>query len=314
MPEKVIIATRGSKLALWQAEYVADQLKQQYQDLLVELKIVKTTGDTILDIPLAKVGGKGLFVKEIEEAILSGEADLAVHSLKDVPGEIVPELTLGVLPERGNPGDSLVSYECPDLASLPQGAVVGTSSLRRQAQLLSLRPDLRIKTLRGNLDTRLRKLQQGEYQAVVLASAGLERLGIGATYHYRLSPPDFLPAVGQGALGIEFRRDNRELASMLEVLDHEPTRIAVTAERAFLQEVEGGCQVPMGGYAEIKNGRIALSGFVSDPDGRNIIRRCKEAAPFTADALGREVGREILEAGGREILAEISRLEQEREQ
>ena len=309
MPKKVTIATRGSKLALWQAEYIADQLKQQHRDLLVELKIVKTTGDTILDIPLAKVGGKGLFVKEIEEAILSGEADLAVHSLKDVPGEIVPDLTLGVLPERGNPGDSLVSHEFPDLASLPRGAEVGTSSLRRQAQLLSLRPDLRIKTLRGNLDTRLRKLQQGEYQAVVLASAGLERLGIGATYHYCLFPPDFLPAVGQGAMGIEFHRDNRELASILEVLDHEPTRIAVTAERAFLQEVEGGCQVPMGGYAEIKNGRIALSGFVSDPDGRKMIRSSKESDPASAEALGREVGREILESGGREILTEISRLE-----
>lgn len=305
MPETVRIATRGSKLALWQAHFVQDELQKHYPDLVVELKIVKTRGDAILDVPLAEVGGKGLFVKEIEEAILSGEADLAVHSLKDVPGEIISSLTLGVFPRRGDHTDCLVSLDYPDLASLPRGAVVGTSSLRRQSQLLALRPDFRIKTLRGNLDTRIRKLEQGEYQAVVLASAGLKRLGVHVGYQSRLAPPDFLPAVGQGTLGIEFPRDRPKLGGLLQILDHEPTRIAVTAERAFLQELEGGCQVPMGGYAEIRDETISMSGFVSDLEGGRMIRRSKNGGPGSAAALGRELAGDILESGGREILEEI---------
>ena len=305
MHSTLIIATRGSRLALWQAEFIAARLKDQYPDIAVDLKIIKTMGDTILDKPLAKVGGKGLFVKEIEEAILAGQADLAVHSLKDVPAELVPELTLGVIPKRGDPTDTLVSLEYSDLHSLPRGGVVGTGSLRRQAQIMSLRPDVQIQNLRGNLDTRIRKLERGEYQAIVLASAGLQRLGVRAGHQFRLGPPDFLPAVGQGALGIEYKRSDKELSQLLEVLDHAPSRITTLAERAFLRELEGSCQVPLGAFAEIKDESIHLTGFVSDLTGRSLIRKSGTAGIQAPEALGQDVARRIIAAGGREILDRV---------
>lgn len=309
MHSTLTIATRGSQLALWQAEFIAARLREHDPGLAVNLKVVKTMGDTILDKPLAKLGGKGLFVKEIEEAILAGQADLAVHSLKDVPGELVPELTLGVIPKRGDPTDTLVSLEYPDLNSLPAGGVVGTGSLRRQAQILSLRPDVQIKNLRGNLNTRIRKLERGDYQAIILASAGLQRLGVRVGHQCRLSPPDFLPAVGQGALGIEYKHDNQELARLLTVLDHEPSRITTLAERAFLRELEGSCQVPLGAFAELENGSIHLSGFVSDLSGRPLIRKSGTGDRHAPEALGRDVARRIIAAGGREILDRICSVE-----
>ncbi len=305
MLKKLTIATRGSQLALWQAEFIAARLKERYPEIAVDLKIVQTMGDRILDKPLARVGGKGLFVKEIEEAILSGQADLAVHSLKDVPGELVPELTLGVIPQRGDPTDTLVSLEYSDLHSLPAGGVVGTGSLRRQAQILNLRPDLQIKNLRGNLDTRIRKLERGEYQAIVLASAGLQRLGVEVGHHFRLAPPDFLPAVGQGALGVEYKRSNHQLSELLKVLDHDSSRITTSAERAFLRELEGSCQVPLGAFAEIKDGLIHLSGFVSDLSGKSFIRKSGTSACHSPETLGRDVARQVIASGGREILDEV---------
>jgi len=230
----ITIATRGSKLALWQAEHIAARLRERHPGLAVELLKIKTTGDKILDVPLAKVGGKGLFVKEIEEALLDGRADIAVHSMKDVPAVLPAGLVIGAVPQREDPTDALLSVAYDGLAGLPRGARVGTSSLRRQAQLAALRPDLAIETLRGNLDTRVKKLLSGQFAAIVVASAGLNRLGLAAPKRHTLAPPEFLPAVAQGALGIELRADRADVASLLAFLDHEPTRLAVTAERAFL--------------------------------------------------------------------------------
>ena len=305
MRDSLIIATRGSQLALWQARHVSALIQDRYPDMQVSFKVVKTAGDKILDVPLAKIGGKGLFVKEIEETILAGEADLAVHSMKDVPAELVPGLFLGVIPERDDPSDCLLSMHFPDLDSLPKECVVGTSSLRRQAQLLALRPDLQVKTLRGNLDTRVRKLRDGEFDAIIVASVGLKRLGLGARYATRLLPPHFFPALGQGALGIEYAQDDSELHSLLAPLDHAHSRVTVTAERSFLHELEGGCQVPIGGQAQVKNGLVSLRGLVSDVSGQRIILRQASAGVDQAEGLGRSLAREVLAAGGREILREV---------
>jgi hydroxymethylbilane synthase len=306
MAERIRIATRGSKLALWQAEHIAELLRAREPGLEIELKVIKTSGDKIQDVPLAKVGGKGLFVKEIEEALMAEEADLAVHSMKDMPAEVVPGLTLGVIPARDDHTDCLLSTEYEGLESLPQGSVVGTSSLRRQAQLLGLRPDLRIEPLRGNLDTRLRKLEQGLFAAIIVASVGLKRLGLGARYQTPLGPPEFLPAVGQGALGIEYCLDNNRVDERLQFLNDESAWATVTAERAFLHELEGGCQVPIGGLARIENnGSLVLEGLVADVDGATVIRRSRTGRVENPDALGREVARDILESGGKAILDRV---------
>ncbi|MDZ7762020.1 MAG: hydroxymethylbilane synthase [Desulfovermiculus sp.] len=299
------IATRGSKLAMWQAKHVAGLVQAVHPQVDIAFKVIKTSGDKILDVPLAKVGGKGLFVKEIEEALLAGEADLAVHSMKDVPAELVPGLTLGVMPERDDVSDCLLSMQYPDLQALPQEAVVGTSSLRRQAQLLALRPDLTIRTLRGNLDTRLGKLERGEYDAIVVASVGLKRLGLQAPFACPLVPPDFLPALGQGALGIEYPSENTELHSMLSALDHASTRVTVTAERSFLHQLEGGCQVPIGGMAQVDGDQVTLHGFVSDVRGKRMILEQGRAECREAESLGRSLARRVLDRGGREILREV---------
>lgn len=308
--QRITIATRGSKLALWQAEHIQRRLVERYPRLHVDLLQIKTTGDKILDVPLAKVGGKGLFVKEIEEALLDGRADLAVHSMKDVPAKLPLGLTLGVVPKRESFLDVLLSMRFPNLEGLPQGGRVGTSSLRRRCQLLALRPDLKIMMLRGNLDTRVNKLAAGDYDAIVVAQAGMHRLGLQVPYMSELAPPAFLPAVGQGALGLEYAKDRLELAEMLSFLDDLPTRSCVLAERAFLAALEGGCQVPIAGWARINAaGQIVLSGLVADIDGQNVI--VEEASTEVsatirdAEALGRRVAQALLDRGGREILRRI---------
>lgn len=305
MRTKLTIATRGSMLALWQAEHVKAMLMERHSGLEVALLMLKTQGDKILDVPLAKVGGKGLFVKEIEEALLDGRADLAVHSMKDVPTELPAGLIIGVTPRREEPADVLLSVRYDNLAALPEGAAVGTSSFRRQAQLLMRRPDLDIKMLRGNVNTRLRKLMDGEYDAIVLAMAGLKRLGLSAPRMEVLGPPEFLPAVSQGVLGIEYRRDDAELAEMLAFMDHPETRVRVQAERGFLTTLEGGCQVPIAGYAEVRGNEVRLTGLVADLEGRRVIRRESSGPAEQAWALGEALAREVLDAGARKILNEI---------
>jgi hydroxymethylbilane synthase len=247
--DKVVIATRGSSLAIWQAEHIKGRLRNKYPELSVELAIIKTKGDVYLDVSLAKIGGKGLFVKEIEEVLLSGQADFAVHSLKDVPVELPPGLFLGVIPERDCFADFLLSVKYASLAMLPPAAVVGTSSLRRASQLLGLRPDLQIRALRGNVETRLRKLNEGHFDAIILAGAGLKRLGLAAPFQTELPAQSFIPAPGQGALAIEFLRSRRDLSELLAFLEHYPTRLCVEAERAFLSALGGGCQNPIGALA-----------------------------------------------------------------
>lgn len=303
--KKIIIATRGSKLALWQAEHIESRLRGRYPGLETELLKIKTTGDKILDVPLAKVGGKGLFVKEIEEAILDGRADIAVHSMKDVPAVLPDGLKLGIIPKRESRYDLLLSEKYPDLASLPGGAIIGTSSLRRQSQILHLRSDLKIEFLRGNLDTRLRKLKEGLYDAIIIAAAGMKRLGLKAAYESELSPPYFLPAVGQGALGIEYSSKRPEMDEFLGFLDHSSTRFCVTCERAFLAELEGGCQVPIACLCLQENNRLYATGLVSDIAGRAVIRRTRTGKPKDAVKIGVELARKVLDGGGREILDEV---------
>ncbi len=302
---KITIATRGSRLALWQAEHISALLRGRYPALAVELLVLKTKGDIILDVPLAKVGGKGLFVKEIEEALLDGRADLAVHSMKDVPMELPEGLVLGVVPQREDPVDVLLSCAWENLESLPRGAKVGTSSLRRQAQLLARRPDLDIVSLRGNVETRLGKLEKGEFAAIVMAAAGLNRLGLKVAHAARLAPPDFLPAAGQGALGLEYSAARKDMAELLSFLDHAPSRVCVEAERGFLAGLEGGCQVPIAAHAVLEGERIMLDGLVADCQGRNIVRLQKEGPAGEARALGLALSMEVKQAGGLEILRDF---------
>lgn len=311
MKQKLIIGTRGSKLALWQAEHVAALLRQQHPGLEVELKRIVTTGDKILDVPLAKIGGKGLFTKELEQEMLAGRIDLAVHSLKDMPTELPPGLTLAAITERLDAGDALVSRKYASLAQLPAGATLGTSSLRRKAQLLRARPDLCIRDLRGNLDTRLKKVESGELDAIVLAVAGLRRLGWGEAIAEVLEPAVCLPAVGQGCLAIEARQGDAEVLPLLAFLNHQPSRQAAEAERSFLREVEGGCQVPVGVYAQEAGTRLQVEAAILSLDGARCLRARKAGAPEEAQRLGLELARELLQAGGREILAELMQSEGE---
>jgi hydroxymethylbilane synthase len=302
MREKLVIATRGSKLALWQANHVASRLRETYPGLVVELLPIKTKGDKILDVPLAKVGGKGLFVKEIEEALLDRRADLAVHSMKDVPAEQPGGLVLGVIPEREDPCDRLLSVAYDSLAALPAGATVGTSSLRRQAQLLALRPDLSIVDLRGNLDTRVGKLLDGQFDAIIVAAAGLNRLGLSAPKSTRLGPPEFLPAAAQGALGIQYRQDDAETASMLAFFDHPESHDAVAAERGFLARLEGGCQVPIAAHATIDGEVVSLVGLVADPETGKTFRDAATGKRSEAVALGCALAESVLAMGAKTVL------------
>lgn len=299
---KIVIATRGSALALWQANHIKSLLEQKYTDIYVELLVLKTKGDIILDVPLAKVGGKGLFVKEIEDALLNGTADLAVHSMKDVP-MILPEgLTLGAIPPRGVPTDLFLSEKYESLNTLPQGASLGTSSLRRQAQVLNLRPDLNITFLRGNVETRLRKMQEGQYDAIILASAGMKRMGLSAKYEQELAPPIFIPAVGQGALGLQIREDDEYMTRRIFFLNHEPTRICVEAERAFLRALDGGCQVPIAGFATLNGESVSLSVLVAEPDGSIILHDEGTSVYTERENLGKKLAKNLLDKGAKEIL------------
>jgi len=303
--KKLTIATRGSALALWQANHIKGCLEAEHDGLEVDLLKIKTKGDKILDVPLAKVGGKGLFVKEIEEALLDGRAQLAVHSMKDVPTELPDGLEVGIIPEREEPTDTLCSVKYAGLKELPHGAVVGTSSLRRQSQVKALRPDLKIDSLRGNVGTRVQKLLDGDFDAIILATAGLKRLDMTAPHMEILGPPDFLPAVAQGALGIEYHKANTEVQDMLAFLDHQPTKYQVLAERGFLTGLDGGCQVPIAAWSEIEGDQIRLTGFVADVDGSRPIRKMVEGHVDNAWDIGMILAGQVLDAGGKEILDEV---------
>lgn len=306
MKKSVVIGTRGSKLALWQANYIADCLRKQYSDLTVELKQITTTGDKILDVPLAKIGGKGLFTKELENEMLAGTIDLAVHSLKDMPTQLPEGLTLAAITERVASGDALVSNCFSSLQELPEGARVGTSSLRRKAQLLAYRPDLMISDLRGNVDTRLKKLDDGEFDAIVLAAAGLKRLGWESRITEILDAKVCLPAVGQGALAIETRANDEGILELLAFLNDEETRVATTAERAFLQTVEGGCQVPVGVYGTVVGeNKIQVEALIASLDGKVVVRDTLQGAFADAEILGVRLAESLLARGGREIMVSV---------
>jgi hydroxymethylbilane synthase len=292
----LVIASRGSQLALWQARWVASQLTTAGHPC--RLEIIKTTGDKITDVPLAKVGGKGLFTKEIEEALLDGRAQLAVHSLKDLPTELPEGLVLAAVPQREDPRDAIVGRR---IAELRHGAKVGTSSLRRAAQLRQLRPDLLVESVRGNVDTRLRKLDEGQYDAILLAAAGLKRLGWGDRIAEILEPEQMCPAVGQGALAIETRAGSRDAA----VLDHAESHIAVMAERALLRALGGGCQLPIGAYATVAEGHVRMLSVVAAPDGSEVIRASTAGASSEAEALGAALARELLGRGAQRILEAV---------
>jgi len=295
------IGSRGSQLALWQANHVKALLEGKGHQ--VEIEIIKTTGDKITEVALAKVGTKGMFTKEIEEALEEGRVDLAVHSLKDLPTELQPQFELVAVMKRQDPRDAFLSVEYAAFRDLPQGARVGTSSLRRQAQLKALRPDLEIHPLRGNVDTRLRKLEEGQYKAIILAAAGLNRLGLTQRVREIITADVVCPAVGQGALGIECRSNDSTAKELLQFLDDAPTRQACLAERALLRTLGGGCQVPIGAYAENADGRLRLTAVVARPDGSLVLR--EQRTGIDAEKLGIEVGRALLDKGAREILNQV---------
>jgi len=299
------IGTRGSALALWQAEWVKSWLEKNLPGMTMTLVKIKTTGDKILDVPLAKVGGKGSFVKEIEEAMLAGEVDIAVHSMKDVPTMFPDGLHLGAITKREDPRDALLSKDKVPFHELPKGAHVGTSSLRRQAQLMHVRPDLAIHQLRGNVDTRIRKLKEGQFDAIILAAAGVKRLGFVEHVTEYFSPEICLPAVGQGSLGIECRMNDRELNDLISFFNDPDSRLCVTGERALLRRLEGGCQVPIAGYGLIKGKKLRLAGLVAGIDGKRIIKDTIEGDPVKAEELGILLAEKLLSQGADVILKEV---------
>ena len=305
MRKQIRIGSRGSALALWQAEWVKSELEKKYPGTSVTLTKIKTTGDKILDVPLAKVGGKGLFVKEIEEAMLAGEIDIAVHSMKDVPTFFPDGLHLSCITKREDPRDALLTRNKVKFKDLPQGANVGTSSLRRQAQLTNVRPDFVIHQLRGNVDTRIKKLKEGQYDAIILAAAGVKRLGLAENVSEYIDPEISLPAIGQGALGIECRVDDRELNDLIAFFNHADTRTCVTGERALLRRLEGGCQVPIACYGEMKDGKLHLTGLVGSVDGKRIIKDAIDGAPEKAEKLGVMLAEKLLSRGADVILREV---------
>jgi hydroxymethylbilane synthase len=305
MKKQLRIGTRGSALALAQATLVQNQIQEQHPHISVELQIIKTTGDKIQDVPLAKIGGKGLFTKEIETAILNGEVDLGVHSMKDVPTEVPEGLVIGITTIREDPRDAFISRKYQSLQEIPAGGRIGTGSLRRKAQLMHLRPDLEIIPLRGNVDTRLRKLVEENLDALILATAGLRRLGRAAEISAIIPETDMLPAIGQGALGLEYRQDDAETRNLLEFLDHPETKVAVAAERAFLARLEGGCQVPIAARGSLQNGTLVLEGLIGDLTGTRMYRQQVAGPPEDADSLGRQLAETLLERGGAQILSEI---------
>jgi hydroxymethylbilane synthase len=295
------IGSRGSQLALWQANHISALLRERGHQ--VEIEIIKTTGDKITDVALAKVGTKGMFTKEIEEALAAGRVDLAVHSLKDLPTEVPPDFEIAAITQRENPRDVLVSKKHASIKELPQRARVGTSSLRRQAQLKALRPDLSIYPLRGNVDTRLRKLEAGDYEAIILAAAGVNRLGLTALVKQIIPAEIMCPAAGQGALGIEIRKGDEAIRQHLSFLDDSAARQTTTAERALLNKLGGGCQVPIGAFAELRAKEIHLEGVVAHPDGSLVLRESRDGND--PELLGNEVGESLLSRGGDAILQEV---------
>jgi len=299
------IATRQSPLALWQAEHVAARLQQAFPGLKTELVTMVTRGDKILDAPLAKVGGKGLFVKELEQGMLDGVADIAVHSMKDVPVEFPEGLHLAVILDREDPTDAFVSNRYSSLAELPSNARIGTSSLRRQCQIKEKFPQAEILSLRGNVNTRLAKLDAGEYDAIILASAGLKRLGMGARITASLSPEESLPAMGQGAIGIECRINDADVHEYLKVLHDETTTIRVRAERAMNERLNGGCQVPIAGFAEIQGDRLFMRGLVGSPDGSVLYRAKADSSLEQAEQLGQAIADDLLAQGAGKVLREL---------
>ena len=308
MKRTVRIGTRGSTLAVWQAGWVKKRLEAHWPDLRVELVPITTSGDRIQHVSLARIGGKGLFVKEIEQALLAGRVDLAVHSVKDLPAELPPGLRLSTIPEREDPRDVLISAGGSSLAELPEGTRVGTSSLRRQALLLHLRPDLRIEVLRGNVETRLRRQLEGRVDATILAAAGLKRLSLRLKNGVPLDAEEFLPAIGQGALGIEIRAGD-EVAALLAPLHHPETAWAIEAERAFLSGMGGSCRTPLAARATVANGSLRLAALVASPDGKRLLRHERSGPTETAGQIGTETAALLLDRGGREILAGLEATE-----
>jgi len=305
-PAKLVIASRESVLAMWQAEHIRDRLCALYPQTEVSILGMTTKGDQVLDVSLSKIGGKGLFIKELETALENGSADIAVHSLKDVPMHLPEGFALPCICERADPCDAFVSNNFENLAALPAGSVVGTSSLRRESQVRERFPHLEVKPLRGNVQTRLRKLDEGQYAAIVLAASGLKRLGLGARIRNVISSDDSLPAVGQGALGIEIRADRPDLAAMLEPLHHADSATCVLAERAMSRTLGGSCQVPLGGFAEIQGDQLRMRGFVASPDGKTMLRAELMGSLDAPDDLGHAIAAELLKQGAGEILAALS--------
>ena len=308
MRKKIVIGTRSSKLALWQADYVAECLKEEYPGLELEMKLMTTNGDKILDAPLAKIGGKGLFTKELEQEMLEGGIDLAVHSLKDMPTEVPEGLVIAAITKRADPGDAVVSLKYGHFADLPEGAKVGTSSLRRKAQLLHARPDLNIQDLRGNVNTRLRKLEEENFDAIVLAVAGLTRLGFKDRIAEVMPREIMLPAVGQGALAIEARGDDAEILETISFLNDEDMVACAKGERAFLAKVEGGCQVPVGVYGSVEQDELQLEAVIASLDGIRLYSDKLTGAKSEAEELGGELAEKLLAAGGLEIMQELGLL------
>ena len=306
MIKKIRIGTRGSKLALWQADFIKSEIEHLFPDFNVELKIIKTTGDRITDRPLAMIGGKGLFVKEIETALLNNDIDLAVHSMKDMPGELPIGLIIGAIPKRENPFDVLISNNNSLLADYEKGAKIGTSSLRRTSQIKHIRPDVTIESIRGNLATRIRKLKSGEYDAIVLAAAGLIRLDQKNEITQYLDETIMLPAVGQGALCIETRKNDGDIALIMEKLDHHDTRICVTGERAFLKQIEGSCHIPVACFGKIINNEVVLTAVVASIDGKKLIKEQIISPMDKVESHGRTLADQVLEKGGKKILESLN--------
>lgn len=303
---RLVIASRESALAMWQAEHIRDRLRALYPQTEVSILGMTTQGDQILDVSLSKIGGKGLFVKELETALEDGRADFAVHSLKDVPMVLPEGFVLAAIGEREDPHDAFVSNDYENLAALPAGSVVGTSSLRRESQLRARFPHLVIEPLRGNVQTRLRKLDEGLYAAIILAAAGLKRLGLSARIRAIISSEDSLPAVGQGALGIECRSDRSDVIAMLQPLHHADTAACVLAERAMSRALNGSCQVPLGGFAQVQDGKLRMRGFVASPDGQRVMRAESAGDIANPEALGRQIADALLAQGAGEILAALN--------
>ena len=305
-PARLVIASRESALAMWQAEHIRDRLRALYPQTEVSILGMTTQGDQILDVSLSKIGGKGLFVKELETALADGRADLAVHSLKDVPMVLPEGFVLAAIGEREDPHDAFVSNLHENLDALPAGSVVGTSSLRRESQLRARFPHLVIEPLRGNVQTRLRKLDEGQYAAIILAAAGLKRLGLSSRIRSVISSADSLPAVGQGALGIECRADRHDVIGALQPLHHQDTAACVLAERAMSRALNGSCQVPLGGFAQVVQGRLHMRGFVANPDGSGMIRSELTGGIDESEALGKKIADELLAQGAGHILAALN--------